>query len=125
MPIDEVSEQKYSTAPNSPMPSPEAKLLHISLNATQGTPDEMTFSVLVQINGITAVALIDTGSSCSFMTYDLAVKSNQKLLSTDSMRVTVADGSTMFTSKFVCPKYQIQGEQFTTPFRLLWQNHLN
>ena len=117
--LEEVSEPHFSTAPNSPMPSTESQLLHMSLNAAQGTPDELTISLLVNINGHKAVALVDSGSSCSFMTYNLAVQTNQNMMDIPNMKVTAADGGTLYSNKFVCPTYDVQGQSFSTPFRLI------
>jgi hypothetical protein len=117
--IEEVSEPKYSTTPNSPIPSTEAKLLHISLNAVKGTPDELSFSLLLEINGHRAVALVDSGSSCSFMTHQMALKTNQQLVDTNPMKVSVANGGSLLSNKLVSSNYFIQGEHFSSNFRLL------
>jgi hypothetical protein len=117
--IEEVSEPKYSTTPNSPIPSTEAKLLHISLNAVKGTPVELSFSLLLEINGHRAVALVDSGSSCSFMTHQMALKTNQQLVDTNPMKVSVANGGSLLSNKLVSSNYFIQGEHFSSNFRLL------
>uniref|UniRef100_A0A0A9T3M6 Uncharacterized protein n=1 Tax=Arundo donax TaxID=35708 RepID=A0A0A9T3M6_ARUDO len=99
--VEDIAEPQYDTAPNSPAHQTEGQALHISAHAVNGTTDELTFSLLLQIDGVTAVALVDSGSSCSFMTYDMVVKSNQQFQSTSSMRVTVAGGGSLQTSKVV------------------------
>jgi hypothetical protein len=52
--------------PHEPDPPPET-LMHISTGALHGIPGDTTLSVIAHIGGFQAVALIDTGSTNTFV----------------------------------------------------------
>jgi predicted aspartyl protease len=67
-----------------------------------------------------ATALIDTGSTATFLTPSFANKAQCPLFPTKKMRVIVANGETLWT-EFACfdCKYTIQGIPFTSDFNIL------
>ena len=62
------AEQTFHTAPNTPdHTTAKEELMHLSVHATAGTASIATFSWLLVIGGQQAVALVDSGSSHTFM----------------------------------------------------------
>jgi hypothetical protein len=62
------AEQTFHTAPNTPdHTTAKEELMHLSVHATAGTASIATFSLLLVIGGQQAVALVDSGSSHTFM----------------------------------------------------------
>jgi hypothetical protein len=60
------------------------KLMSISAPALEGIPGDETISLLVTIAGHQAIALVDLGSSSTFMDYDFAVKLNLQMHDTQA-----------------------------------------
>jgi hypothetical protein len=75
-----------------PMTDQQPQLLMISAHAVKGTSSTSTFSLLVNIGGQKGDALVDSGSTDSFIDYTFASKTNCSILSTTSMKVKVARG---------------------------------
>jgi hypothetical protein len=96
------------------------KLMSISLSAMEGTQGEETISLCVVIGGMNAIALVDSGSSNTFMDYDFAVKLNLPMRNTTARTVTVAGGGTLVTNAVVqqCT-FSIQKIKFESTFRVL------
>lgn len=64
--------------------------------------------------------LIDSGSTNSFMNYDLGLQGGYKLSYGHARKVCVAGGGELQTDTMVDNlKYQVQGENFQNPFQLL------
>jgi hypothetical protein len=72
-------------------------LLMISSHATKGTTSAATFSLLVHIGGRKAVALVDSGSTNSFIDYTFVSKTNCNIISTSNLSVKVVVGGTLDT----------------------------
>jgi hypothetical protein len=61
----------------------------ISALAVQGTSSTGTFSLIVSIGGKKGIALVDSGSTDTFMDYFFASKLHCDIISTDSRKVRV------------------------------------
>jgi hypothetical protein len=72
------------------------------------------------IGKVKAVALVDTGSSGTFIDNKFALKAGCKISSARTMNVIVANGAEMKSRAACndCP-YTVQGSKFTNNFRLL------
>lgn len=89
----------YITTPNTPghaeQKPPEVML--ISAHAVEGTPGAAMFSLLLNLGGYQAVALVDSGSSHTFMNYVFSIAANCHLNSTPTKRVSVAGGGQLIS----------------------------
>jgi hypothetical protein len=94
--------------------------MSISLSAMEGIQGEETISLCVVIGGMNATALVDSGSSNTFIDYDFAVKLNLPMRNTTARTVTVAGGGTLVTDVVVqqCT-FSIQKIKFKSTFRVL------
>jgi hypothetical protein len=98
----------------------QPQLLFISSHAAQGTSTAATFSVLVNIGGRRGIALIDSGSTDTFMDYTFASKLSYDIISTSSKKVKVARGGYLDSSAMIsASSYTIQNVLFTNDFKLL------
>ena len=66
-----------------------------------------TPTVIIHINGKRAVALLDSGSTSSFIIEDFAVKANSQLLPV-KQRTIALDGGGRLLSAAVVPNYEFQ-----------------
>ena len=71
-----------------------------------------TPTVIIHINGKKAVALLDSGSTTSFINQDFAVKANCNMLPVKPRKISVAGGGTL-TSTAVVPHCQFQISKVT------------
>jgi hypothetical protein len=95
--------------------------LQISMHALTGKKArKYTFTLYITIGKVQALALVDTGSTTTFITPALAQKANCNLTPTTTEKVLVANGETLWTS-FLCKDitYDIQGVPFQSDFRIL------
>jgi RNase P subunit RPR2 len=95
--------------------------LHLNMHTVWGLKScHHTFTVTLTMGLHNATTLIDTGSTATFLTPSFATKAQCPLLPTKKMRVTVANGETLWT-EFACfnCKYTIQGIPFTSDFNIL------
>lgn len=117
---DEEEKKETEESATSENESPTEELMYISQTAVQGTSRPDTFSVLIKINGRTAVGLVDSGSTTTFMDQDYALRNYYPLKNTDTKKVVVAGGGELKTDVMVPDiSYEIQGECFTNQFKLL------
>lgn len=116
-----INKQTFHTAPNTPDNAPaKTELMHLSTHAVEGTAGTATFSLLVQINGHQAVALVDSGSSHTFMDHAFAIKSNCPLQSGPTKKISVAGGGHLLSTSTVSRlHYRVQGHQFSSTFHTL------
>jgi hypothetical protein len=110
--------QAETTKPTS---DPPPQLLMILTHAAKGSSSPATFSTLIQIGGITGVALIDSGSTDSFIDYTFTSKSICSIVTATPMKVKVAWGGGYLD---LCRKtrptpYFIYHEHFFGQFRLM------
>lgn len=114
-------EPAYHTAPNTPDNSAvKPELMQLSAHALEGTAGPATFSLLLQIANYKAVALVDSGSSHTFMNYKFAIASNLHLKPTNARKIAIAGGGHL-TSTATVPnlEYSVQGHQFSSNFHIL------
>jgi hypothetical protein len=89
-------------------------LMQISAEALHGIPRQSTLSVLVHINGHQAVALLDSGSTNTFVDTEFASKAHLPITQTTAYIVLVAGGGELQSAGCVpnC-KFKIQNTEFT------------
>jgi hypothetical protein len=97
-----------------------AELMSLSANAVQGTSSDNTISLAVTILGVPAIALIDSGSSNTFLDKEFAIKHNLPMQSAPVKTVRVAGGGTLLSDATLhkCPII-IQKHKFVTDFKVL------
>jgi hypothetical protein len=95
-------------------------LMQISAEALHGIPGETTLSVLVQINGHQAVALIDSGSTTTFLDSEFVNKINLPIRQTTAHTVLVAGGGELQSAGYIpnCT-FKIQNTEFTYDCKIL------
>jgi hypothetical protein len=107
---------KVSDTPTDPTP----QLLTLSSHVVKGTSSATTFSIIIIIEGKRGIALIDSGSTDTFLDYTFASKSGYNIISTASKTVKVVGGGQLETSVVTMKtSYFIQGEDFSSDFKLL------
>jgi hypothetical protein len=74
-------------------PPQEHQCMHISLNALNDNINSI--SILVNIGGKLARALVDTGSSSTFMDLQFALQTSCKILQDETRAVKVAGGGVL------------------------------
>jgi hypothetical protein len=98
----------------------QPQLLMISAHAVQGISSTATFSVIVCMGSKRGIALIDSGSSDTFMDYTFAARAKRAINKTPSQKVKVAGGGHLDTDATTAPStYQIQNHYFSNQFKLL------
>jgi hypothetical protein len=101
-------------------PEPEA-VLKISMHAIQGSDKaHYTFTLTAKFGDVLATALVDSGSSATFMTPKLAQQAQCNLIPNKPVRVLVANGGNLFTEFHTetC-NYSIQGQDLQYAFKIL------
>ncbi|XP_044356666.1 uncharacterized protein [Triticum aestivum] len=96
--------------------------LQISMHALMGikSTKKLSFTVTIMIGDTPATALIDSGSTATFITPKIAHLARCALTPTRKRKVVVANGDTLW-SEFIaleCP-FSLQGTQFSTDLRVL------
>jgi hypothetical protein len=92
----------------------------ISTHAAKGISPPATFSILVSIGGRKAIALIDSGSTNTFMDYTFASTTSCTISSTCATRAKVAGGGHLDSCATITDtSYCIQFELFSGDFTLL------
>lgn len=100
---------------------PDQQQLQISMHALMEISNsKFSFTVTVMVGKLPATALINSGSSATFMSPAFATLSKCTLTPTKKTKVLVANGGTLWT-EFMAPNcpYTIQGEEFASDFRIL------
>jgi hypothetical protein len=95
--------------------------LQISMHALFGTSSKAkTFPLFVQIGNTKILALIDSGSTTTFLDPSVIEKTELPVTNHSPVKVTVANGNILWTQA-VCTiiHYSIQGHKFTFDFRIL------
>ena len=101
--------------------SPDNPALQISMHAVMGIHSpKYTFTLSVHIGDKIATALVDSGSTATFMTPSFAQMANCTVVPSTRLKVVVADGGILYT-EFSCLHcaYNIQGVPFSSDFRIL------
>lgn len=111
---DEDQEQEQLNEPD------QEQLMSISAHAVQGVSVNDTISLSVIIGGVQAIALVDSGSSNTFLDKQFVLRNNFPTNSTQARTVTVAGGGSLISDAIVpnC-NYTIQRTQFTSDFKVL------
>uniref|UniRef100_A0ACD5XBM2 Uncharacterized protein n=1 Tax=Avena sativa TaxID=4498 RepID=A0ACD5XBM2_AVESA len=88
-------------------PNPEA-VLKISMHAVKGKDKEhYTFTVTTRLGDISATALVDSGSSASFITPTMAERAKCQLFPNKRIKVLVANGEPLYS------EFQTENSYFT------------
>jgi hypothetical protein len=95
--------------------------LQISLHAMSGTGFKaQTFPLFVSMGEVTLVALIDSGSTSTFVDTSVLEKVGLSVHQSTPEKVTVANGGILWTQGVISARpYTIQGHQFLSDFRIL------
>jgi hypothetical protein len=96
------------------------QLLLISSHVVNGTSSAATFSLVIIIGGKRGVALVDSGSTDTFIDYSFASQCHCPIISTKSRAIKVAGGGTLDSNATTgSVQYTIQKEAFTGEFKML------
>jgi predicted aspartyl protease len=112
---------EYDEDSDNPEESAGNPTLQISMHALRGKKaKKYTFTLQITIGKEKALALVDTGSTTTLITSELAAKANCCFTPTPREKVQVANGETLWT-EFLCNNtaYDIQGIPFNSNFRVL------
>jgi hypothetical protein len=102
------------------VPQPAGQLMSISAEALQGIAGDDTISLLLMIQGKPAIALVDSGSSSTFLDHTFAIKHNLSMRATPHRTVTIAGGGTLISDAVVTNcSYSIQKKKFISDFKIL------
>jgi predicted aspartyl protease len=106
------------------IPTPDAteqpQMMQISLQAVKGQTSQNTFTLSVLIGGKRVTALVDTGSTHTFIDLKLSTKLNCITTTNPLETVIVAGGGELQTGAHIADMdYHIQGQKFTNSFRIL------
>jgi hypothetical protein len=97
----------------------EENCMQISLQAMSAVPVN-TISIILHIGGKQAVALIDTGSTSTFMNLQFALKTSCKILQDDMRAVKVAGGGKLWSGGYIDnTPFTINRESYKYSFRVL------
>jgi hypothetical protein len=101
-------------------PGPAEHLMLLSVEALHGIPREGTLAVQFQIGNRKAVALIDSGSTNTFMDKKFALSNQFNLIPVPHKKVLVARGGELI-SDFILPQLQfsLEGKIFSHDFQIL------
>lgn len=119
-PTDQSSEQEEVIETEQPEQTQnEENCMHISLQAMSASTVS-TLSVLINIGGKQAVALVDSGSNSTFMSLKFALTTSYSIIKDQSRTVTVAGGGILWSSSHVPETtFHMGKEEFTHSFRVL------
>uniref|UniRef100_A0A0A9AN26 Retrotransposon gag domain-containing protein n=1 Tax=Arundo donax TaxID=35708 RepID=A0A0A9AN26_ARUDO len=116
--MDEENAQQFHSAPGSPV-NEQPNIMMIFAQAAEGISSTTTFSLIVYIGG-KRVALIDSGSTDTFMDSVFANKTSCSIITTNPQKVKVAGGGFLESgSEILNCNYKIQKEHFNNGFKLL------
>ncbi|KAF7131596.1 hypothetical protein RHSIM_Rhsim09G0045700 [Rhododendron simsii] len=92
----------------------------ISLNALTGSISYRTMRVRGNVKKKHIIILIDSGSTRNFLNPEVVKRANIEIEDTDSLPVSVADGTRMMSTT-MCKKFQweMQGTNFQADMRIL------
>jgi hypothetical protein len=94
--------------------------MQISVQVVYGQSSKNTFTLLVTIGGKQGIALLDTGSTHTFMDLKFSTKIQCSTVHTSLETVLVAGGGALQTGAQVqAMDYVIQGHTFNNPFKIL------
>lgn len=110
----------FTTPPGSPEQNSFPAQEH-SLHALEGTNTAATtFTIQLCIGNVAATALIDSGSTTTFISPKLVSRLGLDIINNDPIPVKVANGSILYTgARCMNVPYTIQQQHFQSNFRLL------
>lgn len=101
-------------------PTEEEQLMLISMQAIKGKSIAATFTLWVNIGGKRALALVDSGSTNTFIDMSFATKTNCTITKNNLQPVHIAGGGKLQTGAHIpAACYNIQNHQFANDFKLL------
>lgn len=115
-------EVEYTTPPDSPKGKNKNRgdpeiAMHAISNGEKGAT---TLTLKVRMGQVTASALVDSGSTTTFISPALVRRAKLEIKNCESIPVRVANGEFLYTGAQCHQQvYSIQGEQFVTTFRVL------
>ena len=98
---EEIAVQEEEEIPQDQDSPPNEYLMHISAHAVSGQVTAGTFSVKVTVGGQTGIALIDTGSSSTFIDLYLAVTTTCHIQKKKSAKIAVAGGGQLTSGAII------------------------
>ncbi|XP_040249281.1 uncharacterized protein [Aegilops tauschii subsp. strangulata] len=102
---------------------PDSTELKISMHAATGIPEEKkkhTFTLQVKIGNIVGLALVDSGSTTTFISPALAAQSGCSATPVKQVQVNVANGGKLYSDFSLHNiSYNIQGVELVSDFRFL------
>lgn len=117
--LQETEQPDDHTAPVT-SPTEEEQCMQISSQAVGKKTTAKSFSLQVQIGGKCGIALVDSGSSHTFIDMKFTVKTTCHTVPTPMETVLVAGGGTLQSgSQVVETQYTIQGHKFKNSFKVL------
>lgn len=95
-------------------------IMQISCQAVSGMPSASTPKIYITIGGKLAVALVDSGSTNTFMHSRFSSTTNCAMLSAPPITVRVAGGDLLCSDSVIlnCP-FTVENHEFTNNFRIL------
>jgi hypothetical protein len=106
--------------PASTSPTEQEQLMQISVQAVYGQSSKNTFTLLVTIGGKQGIALLDTGTTHTFMDLKFSTKIQCSTVHTSLETVLVAGGGALqIGAQVQAMDYVIQGHTFNNPFKIL------
>lgn len=109
------------TPPSSSEHQTKEALLQISMHAVHVTSSACnTFTLILDVGGVKAKTLVDSGSSATFVSPQFVVKAQCAVTNHNAVKIMIADGAIMW-SDTLCKdcKYEIQRELFISDMRVL------
>ena len=117
---EEIAVQEEEKIPQDQDSPPNEYLMHISAHAVSGLVTAGTFSVKVTVGGQTGIALIDTGSSSTFIDLSFAVKTTCHIQKKNSAKIAVAGGGQLTSGAIIADTaFSIQKHAFNNTLRVL------
>jgi hypothetical protein len=114
------TEESFETDQPPPNATEQSDFMQISLQAARGNSSSNTFTVVINIGGKQGLALLDTGSTHTFMDAQFFTKIQCTTMHNALETVKVAGGGTLQTGAHIqAIDYTIQGEKFNNSFRVL------
>lgn len=114
------TEQTVDTMePPESSPTVHNHMMQISLQAAKGNSSTNTFTLRINIGGKRALALVDTGSTHTFMDLKFSTKIHCHTISTLE-KVLVAGGGELHTGSHTTDmEYTVQGHKFRNAFKII------
>lgn len=114
------NEQLEDNTPSATTPTEEEQCMQISSQAVGKKPTAATFSLKINIGGKCGIALVDSGSSHTFIDMNFTVKTTCQTVNNALETIHVVGGGTLQIGSHVVPTpYTIHGHKFKNSFKVL------